>query len=123
MPKKGKKKQIAEQEPVTYRPLFHADFKVFDGIGNAIGHIHVYRHLCGLYVSDLWVHPDHRKRGMAKTLWNDAFAQFGTEDLYLEVSGFTNVPMEDAILVKFYERLGFVMTAVYGVMFRRGRKP
>ena len=43
-------------------------FDVCDGKGDSIAHVVVHERAGALWLSDLWVHPDHRRRGIARLL-------------------------------------------------------
>jgi len=71
------------------------------------------------FINSIWVSPKHRKQGHGKSLMVAALKEFGTQDLYLHVHGFTNEPLADHQLIYWYESFGFIMIqGAYGMMKR-----
>lgn len=96
-------------------------YYVSDAKGDKIGHVEIIRRPNGiLWMTNLWVHPDHRKQGMAKQLMSAALQDWYRFPLYLEVAPYTNQPLGMKKLVDFYGEYGFRTTDVPGIMVRFG---
>jgi GNAT superfamily N-acetyltransferase len=72
-----------------------------------------------LWVSALWVHPEHRGKGWARSLLSTVVREWGHEALYLEVAPYTDRPMDSERLTCFYASFGFVETPVPAIMMRK----
>lgn len=71
-----------------------------------------------LWLTNLWVHHEYRRKGLAKALLTTAIKRFGDKALYLDVWAYTNQPMSDEQLAAFYATFGFQATTVPGTMLR-----
>jgi GNAT superfamily N-acetyltransferase len=72
-----------------------------------------------LWLMNLWTHHEHRRRGYARKLIASAIAQFGLEDLWLNVFPYTDRPLDTHALRAFYEQFGFEPKETPGAMCRR----
>ncbi|HEU4327449.1 MAG TPA: GNAT family N-acetyltransferase [Roseiflexaceae bacterium] len=99
---------------------FQRRFFQTDGHGQEIATAVVHRRHGVQFLTDVWVHPDHRRGGLGSELVKAALAECGGEDLYLTVSGFTNQPLTDEQLAQWYARFGFELVgpAAPGMMRR-----
>lgn len=73
-----------------------------------------------LWLTALWVQGEYRKQGLGTRMLQMAVDELGASDLFLTVGAYTDQPLDDAQLVAWYQRFGFEMTDVPGVMVRRG---
>lgn len=96
----------------TYR------YSISDGKDDQIGHIQARVINGALWFTDLWVHPDHRRRSYATALIIEALSDWGHRDIYLTVEPYTDQPMDSGALEQFYHSFDFETTGVPGVMKR-----
>lgn len=89
-----------------------------DAKGECIAHIKVYERHGAIWLSDLWVHAEHRRQGRATRLMRAALARYGCETIYLEASPYTDQAVDLGTLTAWYGRFGFVATDVPNVMVR-----
>lgn len=75
------------------------------------------------WVTNLWVHPDHRQQGIARTILAQITSDWASVDLYLHISPYTDQPMDMRELHQFYSQWGFCDTDVPGIMRRLSRLP
>jgi GNAT superfamily N-acetyltransferase len=74
-----------------------------------------------LWMTDVWVHGEHRRKGLATRMIEAAIAEFGHTTTYLNVLSYTNRPMSDAELLRWYHGFGFEpILGVPGAMKRPG---
>jgi GNAT superfamily N-acetyltransferase len=71
-----------------------------------------------LWVSSVWVHGEHRGKGLARALSETMLREWGHETLYTHVVPFTDGAVDAATLADLYARAGFQPTAVPGIMVR-----
>lgn len=109
--------QIKPKPPAIRRDF---GYRIEDGKGEVIAHIKM-RPRDGVYgLDDLWVHPDHRRKGYASALLQEALNEWRrNETIYLSVEPYTDQPLDNATLTTFYGRFGFAATDVPGVLCRR----
>lgn len=93
-------------------------FDVCDGKGDSIAHVVVHERAGSLWLSDLWVHPEHRRRGIARLLMTQAVGAFADKHLWLNVSPYTDRAASPSDLASFYASFGFAAAPVPGVMTR-----
>jgi GNAT superfamily N-acetyltransferase len=72
-----------------------------------------------LWLTNLWVHHEHRRKGYARRIIMAAIGLYGDQDLWIKVHPYTNRPMDEHVLSRFYETFGFEYTDAPGVMWRR----
>lgn len=102
----------------------HHAFYIDDAEGDHIAQLHVFRRHGVRWVSNLWVHHEHRRRGHAKRLLSAALATYGADDLYLQVLGYAGRPLADHQLAFFYAQYGFEsVPEAPGMMRRPGAAP
>lgn len=75
-----------------------------------------------LWLTNVWTHHEHRKKGYATSIIRAVLAEFGHVTLYLRVSPYTDRPMSEAQLTAFYARFGFAFDGSPGVMVRPGER-
>lgn len=96
----------------------HQFFYVVNPKDDTIAHVKTYMRHGVRWLTDVWVDPDHRRKGLATRLLNEALAAHPNEAIYLTVHGYTNQPLSDEQLITWYGRFGFVATGTPGVMRR-----
>lgn len=73
----------------------------------------------GVYwLSNLFVHPDHRGKGYATEILSRAVSRFADTTLYLKVQPYRDRPVPSETLLTFYQRFGFEPTDVPMVLRR-----
>jgi GNAT superfamily N-acetyltransferase len=75
-----------------------------------------------LWLTNVWTHADYRKRGYSKMVISTAIKMFGSQDIYLHVSPYTDMPVSEDALERYYETFGFEITKTPGIMLRYGTK-
>lgn len=96
----------------------HQLFYVVNGKDETIAHVKTYARHGVRWLTDVWVDPEHRRQGLATKLIREALAAHAGEVLYLNVHGYTNQPMSDAQLTRWYGFFGFQLAGAPGVMVR-----
>lgn len=76
----------------------------------------------GLYISNVWVHAKHRRKGLATKIIQAVLDTYGLQDLYLGVFPFIDQPMNEEELMVFYQKFGFGIIGPMGLMKREGRR-
>lgn len=109
-------------QPGTYRVHVEYSYRISDGDDKAIAHVDVYERMAGLWVTNLWVKNDLRGQGLGRKVMERMIDDLGRWDLFLNVSPYAGDTLNPEQLVAFYETFGFVMSAINGIMFRRGRR-
>jgi GNAT superfamily N-acetyltransferase len=71
-----------------------------------------------LWLTNLWTHHEHRRKGYATQLMQAAIDTFGKEELWLNVYPFTNRPLDGEALREWYMRFKFISTLAPGIMRR-----
>jgi GNAT superfamily N-acetyltransferase len=99
----------------TYR------YAMNDAKGDVIAHVEVCDRDGYLWLTNVWVHADHRKEGRAVALTTRAVEQWQHRDLYLVVQPYTDQPLRAERLTRFYRTFGFRPTEVPGVMLRTAK--
>lgn len=95
-------------------------YRVHSGMGEAIATVDVIVHEDrSHWVTNLWVHPDHRRKGFARALLSAALLDHHAGPLYLHIAPYTDQPMRVDDLYAFYASLGFCRTEVPGVLYRQ----
>ncbi|HEY1011145.1 MAG TPA: GNAT family N-acetyltransferase [Herpetosiphonaceae bacterium] len=98
-------------------------FSMNDGLGAPIAHVEVHHRNGALFLTNVWVHPDHRRQGHARRLIATALRMFARSTLYLNVNGYTNRPLSDDRLTQFYASFGFeLIPGAPGMMCRKPAK-
>ncbi len=97
-------------------------FYVSNGRGEEIATAEVYEKQNTFWITNVWVHPDCRERGLATNVLKEVLRYYKNSDLYLGVHGFTNRPLSDDQLAEWYKKFGFEETSVPSIMVRRGRR-
>lgn len=97
---------------ITTRILFD------DAKAEPIAHVTLDHRDGVLWLTDLWTHADHRRKGYARRLIARALALYPGAHIYLEVYPYTDQPLDRAALIAFYRGYGFALTDVPGVMRR-----
>lgn len=73
-----------------------------------------------MWLTNLWVHHEYRRKGYARRIITAAVDLYGDQDdLWLKVHPYTNRPMDEHLLGRFYETFGFGYSDVPGIMVRR----
>lgn len=98
-------------------------FDVCDGKGDSIAHVVAHERAGALWLSDLWVHPDHRRRGIARLLMTQAVGAFADKQLWLNVSPYTDRAASPEALASFYANFGFVAHGEVPGVMSRGPSP
>jgi GNAT superfamily N-acetyltransferase len=104
------------------RVLISHRYKFDDGKGETIAHLMVFERNGTIWLTDLWVHPEHREQGRARRLMEAAIARFGSEDIYLEAQPYTDQPVDLTALTAWYGGFGFVATDVPNVLRRSAKE-
>lgn len=104
----------AERPRVQDYHVFH----IVNKKNKVVSHAHVYRKFGQLYVTDVWTEGEERGKGFATSVLQAVLAMYGHEDLYLLVSPYTDQPLDELDLVRFYQRFGFEMVGPVGLMKR-----
>lgn len=94
-------------------------WEVQNGKGDVIGHVKTYSTNGVRWLTNVWVDPEQRQKGMARALVMEALAMFGREDMYLQIQPYTDQPRDTEALAAWYGRFGFRPTDVPGVLVRR----
>lgn len=116
-------KTIPYADEETYLINDCHSFNVVGKDNTYIANLDVVRRHGVALLTNLSVHHAHRRKGLARRLFEQAFAYYSAEDLYLNVYGFHDRPMDDALLTAFYRSLGFEPVAgAPGMMCRLGRR-
>lgn len=112
---------LAKAEP--YRVQESHWFRIFDGEGESIAQCRVYPSHGQWWITDVWVNHKHRRRGLATKVIAAALMRYGGRaDLYLQITPYSNQPMEGEQLAAFYASFGFCPMAWPGGMMRPKRK-
>lgn len=97
------------------------EFSVVGATNESIAACTVDRRHGVLWISNVWTHYDHRRKGLATLVLRQVIALYGHEDLWLLVAGYTDRPMRDEQVLAWYARFGFCTMQAPGVMCRRGQ--
>lgn len=94
------------------------EFYIVDPKNESIATSTVYfRH--GVYwLTNVWVHHEHRKKGLATQVINAVIEKYGQYPIYLNVDAYTDQPRSNDELFNYYARFGFVRSTDPGVMKR-----
>lgn len=76
-----------------------------------------------LLLTSVWVHHEHRRKGLATALIDQVLQIYGDRTVWLNVHPYTNIPMGYQKLVKFYESFGWTLQTASGAMVRHGYGP
>ncbi len=113
-----------KQEIGTHRVQQGHYFYIKDGSNDKIANVLVWSRHNVLYVTDLWVHHEHRHKGFGTRLLKHVIDKFGWNDLFLSVSAYTNQPLTDINLARWYQKFGFEnIPEAPGMMKRTGIVP
>lgn len=93
-------------------------FSVSNAKDEYIATLHCQKRHDVMWFTSLWVHGDHRQGGLGRRLMQAAVDQLGGYDCYLQVMGYTDQPLSDEQLIRFYGRFGFQSTEVPGILCR-----
>lgn len=96
----------------------HRLFYIVNAKDETIAHVKTYRRHNVRWLTDVWVDPEHRRKGLASRLLREALAAHASEAVYLTVHGYTNQPLSDEQLTAWYARFGFQSAGAPGVMVR-----
>jgi GNAT superfamily N-acetyltransferase len=119
-PMTKKHKPLLEDDTPAYNVHASFNFEVNDGEDKPIAHVNVYERMAGLWVTDLWVKPDLRGKGLGRKVMSRMIEVLGDRDLFLNVHPYAGDTLDAKALIDFYGSFGFVMSGVNGIMFRRG---
>lgn len=103
---------------MSEQPYSSHRYSFDDAKGECIAHIKVIERYGTIWLTDLWVHPEHRKQGRATRLMEVALARYGCETIYLEASPYTDQAVDLGHLTAWYGRFGFVVTDVPNILMR-----
>ncbi len=73
-----------------------------------------------LWASNLWVHADHRRQGYASRIAKALIAEYGHEDIWINVYPYTDRAVSAEQLIELYQSFGFELTSTPGAMVRKG---
>jgi GNAT superfamily N-acetyltransferase len=73
-----------------------------------------------LWLTNVWVHYEHRRRGYARMVIAEALREFGEWEIWLKIHPYTDRPLDEPQLAAFYESFGFAYAGAPGIMCRRG---
>jgi GNAT superfamily N-acetyltransferase len=104
----------AEQHVIKRHQLFY----VVNAKDETIAQVRTYPRHGVRWMTDVWVDPEHRQKGLATRLIREALAAHAGEAIYLTVHGYTNQPLSDEQLACWYGSFGFVQAGAPGVMVR-----
>ena len=96
----------------------HRFFYVVNAKDETIAHVKTYSRHGVRWITDMWVDPEHRQKGLATRLMREALDAHAGEAIYLTVHGYTNQPLSDEQLAAWYTRFGFQDAGAPGVMVR-----
>jgi len=94
-----------------------------DGKNETIASVKVHERHGVQWMTDVWVDPAHRRKGLATALIARAITRFGHAPLYLHVYGYHDRPLADEQLAAFYGRFGFEPVAGAPGTMRRPADP
>jgi GNAT superfamily N-acetyltransferase len=118
-PQPGMRPVAASETP--YRIQNKDYYFVNDGEGEVIAHVEVGERHGVIILTNVWVHHEHRRKGLATQLVERVIADYGDRDLYLHVRAYIDQPLDDEALIVWYTRFGFEPIAdAPGMMRRRG---
>lgn len=109
------------ETPATAEPYAikrHQLFYIVNAKDETIAHVKTYARHGVRWLTDVWVDPDHRRKGLASRLLREALAAHVGEVVYLQVHAYTNQPLSDEQLTAWYARFGFQPAGAPGVMIR-----
>lgn len=95
------------------------DFYIVSPDNQRIATADVQRRHGVLWLTNVWAHHEHRRKGLASAVLREVLAIYGGEPIYLQVYGYTNRPMDDQALAKWYGRFGFAPVHGAPGMMRR----
>ncbi len=72
----------------------------------------------GLWLTDVWTAPEHRKQGLARKIIDHVLRAYVGRTIYLTIGPYTNAPLDEDQLGTFYQSFGFQRTDVPDVMVR-----
>ncbi len=72
-----------------------------------------------LWLNNVWVHGDHRRKGLGRRIVTTAVHEFSHEDIWLNVYPYTSRPLDTEQLSAFYASFGFVSAGSPGSMVRK----
>lgn len=112
---------MSEPQAEPYVIKAYQLFYIVNAKDETIAHVKTYMRHGVRWLTDVWVDPEHRKKGLATRLVLRAIDAHPGEDIFLSVYGYTNQPLSDAELAKWYARFGFEPDGSPGVMRRRAK--
>jgi GNAT superfamily N-acetyltransferase len=98
-------------------------YSLENGKGESIAHLEVDERSGVYWLTNLWVDPDHRKKGLATLLLTRCVWALANADVYLMIQPYTDQPMDAVLLAAFYRRFGFQATSVPSVLHRLAGTP
>ena len=96
-------------------------YAMCDGKGDPTAHVEVVDRVGVLWLTNLWVTPEQRRKGCAVALMVAAVAAWQAHDVYLQVQPYTDQIMDVDALAALYRSFGFSSTPVPGIMHRPAR--
>ena len=93
-------------------------YSLENGKGDSIAHLEVDERSGVYWLTNLWVDPDHRKKGLARRLLTQCIQALANTDVYLMIQPYTDQPMDYKLLAAFYQKFGFETTEVPSILRR-----
>jgi ribosomal protein S18 acetylase RimI-like enzyme len=94
-----------EQGAAVIRQI--TSFFIADGHDAKLAQVTVRPQGDGFFLGDVWTHPDHRHKGWANALMEEAIEEFGLSPIYLYTSAYCDAPLDDEQLTEWYASFGF----------------
>ncbi len=115
----------AATAPAAPAPLLHVQtrFAYLGEDGEPVAHLTVTPRHGTHSVENVWTHHAHRGLGYASHLLAELVTTFATTPLHLYVAANSGSALDDADLITWYARFGFVPTSVPGVLMRPASAP
>lgn len=93
-------------------------FSVSDAKDEYIATLYAQKRHGVMWFTNLWVHGDHRRKGLGTKLLQTAVDELGGYDCYLQVLAYADQPLSDEQLTAWYGRFGFGQSGAPGVLKR-----
>ena len=97
-------------------------YESLSGAGDVVGHVEVHRREGSWWLTNLWVHPERRGKGLGGELLAEALRD-NPGELFLQVAPYTDAPLSYESLARWYGAHGFERTSVPTIMRRPAEDP
>lgn len=98
----------------------HHEFAIVSEKNESIATATIERMHGVLWLTNVWTHHEHRRKGYARLVVQAAVDLFEAGDIWLNIHPYVDRPLDPAQLARFYESFGFRAADTPGAMRRLG---